>query len=142
MKVSSNSRKNVLLSPIGLIWLLTANLLAGNACASDIEATDGGFCDCTASESISDDVICHIPPGNHQNMHTIRVGDPAIHSHLNHGDMLGACPGDEAEMESNEFMTQVYASCSCSDRTAGNLYHAPDTTENVKIYSLRSAFGR
>lgn len=35
--------------------------------------------------------ICHIPPGNPANMHTISVGNPAVPAHLAHGDKLGAC---------------------------------------------------
>ena len=35
--------------------------------------------------------ICHIPPGNPANAHTISVSGNAIKSHLKHGDYLGAC---------------------------------------------------
>lgn len=38
--------------------------------------------------------ICHVPPGNPANAHTITVGIPAIPAHLAHGDSLGAC-GEE-----------------------------------------------
>ncbi len=38
--------------------------------------------------------ICHRPPGNPRNAHTIRVGEPAARAHLrNHpGDTPGPCP--------------------------------------------------
>jgi hypothetical protein len=39
-------------------------------------------------------VICHYPPGNPENEHTIEVGEPAVPAHLAHGDTQGACPGD------------------------------------------------
>lgn len=40
--------------------------------------------------------ICHIPPGNPGNAHTITVGGKAADSHIaNHGDSLGPC-GEEA----------------------------------------------
>jgi hypothetical protein len=36
-------------------------------------------------------VVCHVPPGNPGNAHTISVADRAVASHLAHGDCLGAC---------------------------------------------------
>ncbi len=36
-------------------------------------------------------VICHTPPGNPNNAHTITVGSPAVRAHLRHGDTLGPC---------------------------------------------------
>jgi hypothetical protein len=35
--------------------------------------------------------ICHIPPGNPDNAHTISVDDNAVPAHLAHGDTLGEC---------------------------------------------------
>jgi len=36
--------------------------------------------------------ICHSPPGNPANAHTLCVGNPAVPAHLrNHGDYLGPC---------------------------------------------------
>ena len=35
--------------------------------------------------------ICHIPPGNPDNAHTINVSVNAIPAHLAHGDYLGDC---------------------------------------------------
>lgn len=35
--------------------------------------------------------VCHIPPGNPANAHTICVGNPAVPAHLGHGDHLGTC---------------------------------------------------
>jgi hypothetical protein len=36
--------------------------------------------------------VCHIPPGNPDNAHTIVVDDSAVPAHLAHGDTLGPCP--------------------------------------------------
>ena len=35
--------------------------------------------------------ICHIPPGNPDNAHTIEVSQSAVPAHLAHGDYLGEC---------------------------------------------------
>jgi hypothetical protein len=35
--------------------------------------------------------ICHIPPGNPENAHTLEVGASAVSAHLAHGDYLGEC---------------------------------------------------
>jgi hypothetical protein len=40
--------------------------------------------------------LCHQPPGNPANAHTISVGEPARAAHLRHGDSLGACPDENA----------------------------------------------
>lgn len=35
--------------------------------------------------------VCHIPPGNPENAHTITISENALGAHLDHGDHLGAC---------------------------------------------------
>ncbi len=42
-------------------------------------------------------VICHIPPGNPGNRHTIDVGQPSVAAHLAHGDTLGPCPSEKLD---------------------------------------------
>jgi len=39
--------------------------------------------------------LCHIPPGDPENMHTITVGASAVDAHLAHGDYLGPCETDD-----------------------------------------------
>ncbi len=38
--------------------------------------------------------ICHLPPGNVENEHTLCLPDEAIPAHLAHGDYLGVCTND------------------------------------------------
>jgi hypothetical protein len=35
--------------------------------------------------------VCHIPPGNPDNAHTITISEDALAAHLEHGDHLGPC---------------------------------------------------
>jgi len=48
----------------------------------DNEKDDDGSCKVT---------ICHRPPGNRCNEHTIRVGKSAVSAHVAHGDYPGSC---------------------------------------------------
>ena len=44
--------------------------------------------------------VCHIPPGNPANAHTICIGNAAVPAHLNnHGDFIGtcSCTGDSGD---------------------------------------------
>ena len=40
--------------------------------------------------------ICHIPPGNPENFHTITISENAVEAHLAHGDLAGACDAAQA----------------------------------------------
>jgi len=152
MRINAKKEKsNVLLwLTIILSGLLASSMLSSSAYADEhadkhaneyaveqaVEQT--GFCDCSTPDT-SSNVICHVPPGNSHNMHTIRVGDPAVEPHLKHGDMLGPCPGDEAEVEDHETVTETMPPCTCADGTPGHLYHRSTAT---KASSLRSVEGQ
>jgi len=49
--------------------------------------------DCSPAPGSHKVTICHIPPGNPANAHTIDVGAPAVSAHLAHGDYCGPCRG-------------------------------------------------
>ncbi|NNF03709.1 MAG: hypothetical protein HKN17_04505, partial [Rhodothermales bacterium] len=61
--------------------------------------------------------MCHKPPGNPGNMHTIIIGMPARATHLGHGDAEGECendvitgPGDPVSFEISDDARIVYSS--------------------------------
>ena len=35
--------------------------------------------------------VCHIPPDDPDNFHTIKIGEKALDAHLSHLDLAGAC---------------------------------------------------
>lgn len=39
--------------------------------------------------------VCHIPPGNPTNIHTIYIGENSVSAHLDHGDYVGRCSGED-----------------------------------------------
>lgn len=58
-----------------------------------------------ASDGDDDDdggktVICHVPPGNPANQHTLSVGSSAVDAHLGHGDYTGECDPDRVQAKS------------------------------------------
>ena len=63
-----------------------------NACAAalaGVSVSSDGACK-VACES-PNVPVCHIPPGNPGNLHTIYVGESAVKAHLGHGDYRGPC---------------------------------------------------
>jgi len=53
-------------------------------------------------------MICHIPPGNTENAHPIRVSVNAMHAHMGHGDVPGDCvliPDDGTPDEGSKEVT-------------------------------------
>lgn len=40
-------------------------------------------------------LVCHVPPGNPSNAHTLCVAASAVKAHQAHGDALGSCPGEQ-----------------------------------------------
>lgn len=52
------------------------------------QAGGGGAPSCPADKVM----VCHVPPGNPANAHTLCVGAPAVKAHVqHHGDALGPC---------------------------------------------------
>lgn len=89
-----------------------------------------GFTSSSAYASREEKVaICHLPPGNPENIQHIEVGESAVVAHLAHGDFLGDSLDDclEDETPSSEEETSSLP--------------APSTAR-VGVYSLRSIQGR
>jgi hypothetical protein len=46
--------------------------------------------------------LCHVPPGNIGNAHTLSVSPHALRAHLAHGDSISVCEGDTAPPDGYE----------------------------------------
>ncbi len=63
-------------------YFFSAFFVMGFLLASNVHA---------APKSEDQATICHVPPGNPANAHTITVGVSAVKAHIAHGDHEGAC---------------------------------------------------
>lgn len=68
----------------------------GNSGKSGGSGNAGTLASPSDSQGDHKQAVCHVPPGNSENAHTIVIDDSAVQSHLdNHpGDSLGPCPED------------------------------------------------
>lgn len=74
--------------------------LTGMGCS--VNAPDPRACDPADTKKTT---VCHIPPGNPANAHTICVGNEAVPAHLDHGDFVGTCActeGTDAGVDSGD----------------------------------------
>ena len=93
------------LGAAGLISCINPSDTSGS---SDALALSQAAADSAAKHDKRD--ICHIPPGNPENAHTITVGNPAVMPHLAHGDKLGRCEDRKPDV----------AKRPCPDRAPGD----------------------
>jgi len=71
-----------------LVGCLSPDVTSNENSDASTLRTNGSNSDTVTSDKV---VVCHIPPGNPANAHTITVGASAVRAHLAHGDALGAC---------------------------------------------------
>jgi hypothetical protein len=61
-----------------------------------VRTLDGAWV-CEAPKKV---LICHIPPGNPDNAHTICVSTHAVEAHqAHHGDLIGACDDGDGDVD-------------------------------------------
>src|SRR5262245_23597269 len=79
--------------PIHSVWMcclcVVTLFVASEASAKPGKSHRGGASGGPADGKVC---VCHAPPGNPSNAHTICVGAPAARAHLRHGDKMGECP--------------------------------------------------
>ena len=62
-----------------------------NGCVQVSESIEVEVIDVRCGNNGNKVLVCHIPPGNEENAHTICIGFDAVQAHLDHGCYLGAC---------------------------------------------------
>ena len=71
--------------------------------------------------------VCHVPPGNPSNAHTICIAYPAVNAHLNHGDYLGVCGSNTAP---------------CLDGSGNSINKAEAARDELQINAFPNPFQR
>jgi hypothetical protein len=69
--------------------------------------------------------ICHVPPGNPANWHTITISEKALKAHLKHGDLPGAC-GEHCETLCDDANACTVDAC---DGSESCVYEPVDCTD-------------
>jgi hypothetical protein len=106
---------------VGTAWMLgcmNPTDSSNNSMALSLE----GSAD-SAGGGVGKTTICHIPPGNPANAHSITVGNPAVRAHLAHGDKIGSCPDVVSHKPkcSDEVATGASHHGMSPDRTGGKV---------------------
>ena len=68
--------------------------------------------------------VCHIPPGNPMEAHTIQISSSAVSAHLDHGDYLGECnvcaPGSTVSCYTGPAGTDGVGTCTAGTQTCAD----------------------
>jgi len=90
MRADRNTASWTLASLAGLT-LLFGCVGSGDEAPTETEQAFALRSELSGSPDAGKTYVCHIPPGNPANAHTIHIGNPAVDAHLAHGDSLGQC---------------------------------------------------
>lgn len=69
----------------------SASWVANTVGASTHSVHNHGAAECAATTASGKVVMCHVPPGNPANAHSISISPSAVAAHLAHGDYFGSC---------------------------------------------------
>jgi hypothetical protein len=94
-------------------------------------------CDWEAGGGGATFAVCHRPPGNPGNAHTIYVSAAALDAHLAHGDALGPCA--PAPLPAGERNVSVLVTAFVPSRSAPAAYRTACTVEAAYHLGLRAS---
>ncbi len=79
--------------------------------------------------------VCHVPPGNPGNFHTITIDDNALQAHLAHGDLPGSC-NSHCDQLCNDGNACTIDACDGPDHCA--LTHPPVNCDDGNLCTIDS----
>ncbi|OIO70439.1 MAG: hypothetical protein COW19_00295 [Zetaproteobacteria bacterium CG12_big_fil_rev_8_21_14_0_65_55_1124] len=100
--------------------LITDFSSATLVCVSRSEVLETLGLNATSDPTSVKATLCHIPPGNPANQHTITVGQSSVNAHMAHGDVMGAC---------SNWVSEAYI----NSRPTCTAFHGGTTTPGVWI---------
>jgi hypothetical protein len=83
--------RSIVIFSLPLAWIIAAGCAATTGGDEQVGQVDESL-----RGGVEKVTICHVPPGNPENAHTITIGEPAVKHHLaNHeGDHIGPCENE------------------------------------------------
>ena len=87
------------------------------------------------NRSVDQVVICHVPPGNPDNDHTIEIGSPAVDAHVeNHGDSIGPCDATTSTTSTTSTSTTTSStSTTTTSSSSTSPAIAPDAVSDIGL---------
>ena len=96
--------------------------------------------------------VCHIPPDNLLNLHTITINEKALNDHLSHGDVVGICDENSLEVDLqilaiNDFLGNIattsgsFGGTGRADFLAANIQAAEAGADNSIFVSAGDLIG-
>jgi hypothetical protein len=79
--------------------------------------------------------ICHYPPGNPGNFHTLCIGMPAVNAHLAHGDSIGSCE-IERRCTDTSYVTGISLSFTQQKETYLKVFPNPAANYTTVLYKI------
>ena len=102
------------------VFALSITLTSACLTQSDDTAEDLGLASSEGRARVQKVKVCHLPPGNPENAHTIEVAESAVAAHLAHGDTRGQCvcpPGEVWVCYTADFSTDMVGACERGTKT-------------------------
>lgn len=79
--------------------------------------------------------VCHVPPGNPSNFHTITISDNALQAHLAHGDLAGSC-FEHCDQLCNDGNACTIDACDANEQCA--VTHPPVNCDDSNLCTVDS----
>ncbi len=101
--------------------------------------TFNSFSESADRKKDNETTICHIPPGNSDQAHTITVSDNAMEAHLAHGDQLGECKNNGSSCSFYEPPGIILATGDVNEDGKSEIVVSKAGSREVRFYTIEGS---